>query len=178
MPVARHPPHRSVHDGSPSYGSYLEYLTSKRSHGRGCWAWTFGIQWLLMRENLFQFNLLPFWLRRHRACFQALMTSSRKAWTASIITQHRKIVLVSNDYWSEPTSHLRNRIMHSFSDLTPDITTLCCQSLSHCLAQYDKIAFSAHTATQDPILRNHPHQKRDLREAYASIGYSGSCLNL
>jgi hypothetical protein len=36
MPVARHPPHRSVHDGSPSYGSYLEYLASNRSHGRGC----------------------------------------------------------------------------------------------------------------------------------------------
>jgi hypothetical protein len=35
MPVTRHPPHRSVHDGSPSYGSDLEYLASNRSHGRG-----------------------------------------------------------------------------------------------------------------------------------------------
>ena len=35
------------------------------------------------------------------------------------ITQHRKIVLVSNDYGSEPAPHLRNRIVHPLSDLTP-----------------------------------------------------------
>ena len=63
------------------------------------------------------------------------------------ITQHRKIVPVSNDYGSEPAPHLRNRIVHPLSDLTPDITTLCCQSLSYCLAQYDKIAFSDHSAS-------------------------------
>ena len=56
------------------------------------------------------------------------------------ITQHRKVVLMSNNYRPEPTPYIGNRLVHPPLDLCADLTTLCCQSPAGRLPQNNIVA--------------------------------------